>query len=75
MPVGPVRVAPERADAGGVATAAATLRGGRSEPAGAMRWLRRRIRLVGRAVTAVRGLIPDRFPGWPPPRAGVSWDQ
>ena len=35
----------------------------RSEPAGAMRWLRRRIRLVRRALTAVRGLLPGRLAG------------
>ena len=46
-----------------VAEAARTLRFGRSEPAGAMRWLRRRIRLVRRALTAVRGLLPDRLAG------------
>ena len=50
-------------DARSVAAAAATLRAGRSEPAGAIRWLRRRVRLVGRALTAVRGLLPDRFLG------------
>jgi len=50
-------------DARSVAAAAATLRDGRSEPAGAVRWLRRRIRLVGRALTAVRGLLPHRFLG------------
>ena len=46
-----------------VAEAARTLRFGRSEPAGAMRWLRRRIRLVRRALTAVRGLLPGRLAG------------
>ena len=50
-------------DAASVAAAAATLRAGRSEPAGAMRWLRRRIRLVTRALNAVRGLLPERFVG------------
>ena len=49
-----------------VAAAAATLRSSRSEPPGAMRWLRRRIRLVGRALSAVRGLLPERFAGCPP---------
>ena len=49
-----------------VAAAAARLRSGRSEPPGAMRWLRRRIRLVRRALTAVRGLLPERFAGCPP---------
>ena len=46
-----------------MAAAAATLRAGRSEPAGAMRWLRRRIRLATRALNAVRGLLPERFLG------------
>ena len=46
-----------------VAEAARTLRFGRSEPAGAMRWLRRRLRLVRRALTAVRGLLPGRLAG------------
>ena len=50
-------------DAASVAAAAATLRAGRSEPAGAMRWLRRRIRLATRALNAVRGLLPERFVG------------
>ena len=49
--------------AASVAAAARTLRAGRSEPAGAMRWLRRRIRLMTRALTAVRGLFPERFVG------------
>ena len=49
-----------------VAAAAARLRSGRSEPPGAMRWLRRRIRLVRRALTAVRGLLPERFAGCSP---------
>ena len=49
-----------------VAAAAATLRSSRSEPPGAMRWLRRRIRLVRRALSAVRGLLPERFAGCPP---------
>ena len=46
--------------------AAAALRAGRSEPPGAMRWLRRRIRLVRRALTTVRGLLPERLTGCPP---------
>ena len=46
--------------------AAAALRAGRSEPPGAMRWLRRRIRLVRRALTTVRGLLPERLAGCPP---------
>ena len=50
-------------DAASVAAAASTLRAGRSEPAGAMRWLRRRIRLATRALTTVRGLLPERFVG------------
>ena len=50
-------------DGASVAAAARTLRAGRSEPAGAMRWLRCRIRLVARALTAVRGLLPERFLG------------
>ena len=50
-------------DGRSVAAAAAVLRAGRSEPAGAARWLRRRIRLVARALAAVRGLRPDRFLG------------
>ena len=49
-----------------VAAAAARLRSGRSEPPGAMRWLRRRIRLVRRALSAVRGLLPERFAGCSP---------
>lgn len=50
-------------EARSVAAAAAALRDGRSEPAGGIRWLRRRIRLVTRALNAVRGLLPDRFLG------------
>ena len=49
-----------------VAAAAAVLRPGRSEPPGAMRWLRRRIRLVRRALVTVRGLLPERLAGCPP---------
>ena len=49
-----------------VAAAAAAVRSGRSEPPGAMRWLRRRIRLVRRALSAVRGLLPERFAGCSP---------
>ena len=49
-----------------VAAAAAALRPGRSEPPGAMHWLRRRIRLVRRALTTVRGLLPKRLAGCPP---------
>ena len=49
-----------------VAAAAAALRAGRSEPPGAMRWLRRRVRLVRRALATVRGLLPERFAGCPP---------
>ena len=49
-----------------LAAAAARLRSGRLEPPGAMRWLRRRIRLVGRALTAVRSLLPERFAGCSP---------
>ncbi|MCY4122501.1 MAG: hypothetical protein OXG72_16445 [Acidobacteria bacterium] len=32
---------------------------------GALRWLRRRIRLVRRVLTAVRGLLPERLAGCP----------
>ena len=46
--------------------AAAASRAGRSEPPGAMRWLRRRIRLVRRALTTVCGLLPERLAGCPP---------
>ena len=46
--------------------AAAALRAGRSEPPGAMRWLRRRMRLVRRALTTVCGLLPERLAGCPP---------
>ena len=49
-----------------VAAAATVLRAGRSEPAGAMRWLRRRIRLVSRALTIARGLLPERLAGCSP---------
>ena len=49
-----------------VAAAAAALRGRRTEPAGAMRWLRRRIRLLRRALTAALGLLPQRLAGCPP---------
>ena len=48
-----------------VAAAAVALRAGRSEPPGAMRWLRRRTRLVRRVLTAVRGLLPERLAGCP----------
>ena len=48
-----------------VTAAAAVLRPGRSEPPGAMRWLRRRIRLVRRVLTAVRGLLPECLAGCP----------
>ena len=41
----------------------ATAEHARSVAAAAMRWLRRRIRLVTRALNAVRGLLPDRFVG------------
>lgn len=49
-----------------VAAAAGRLRASRSEPPGAMRWLRRRIQRVRRALSAVRGLMPERFAGCPP---------
>ena len=56
--------AQERASS--LAAAARALRGGRSEPPGAMRWLRRRIRLVRRALAAVDGLLPEHLAGCPP---------
>ena len=49
-----------------VAAASAALRAGRCEPPGAMRWLRRRVRLVRRALTAARGLLPEPFAGCAP---------
>ena len=49
-----------------LAAAARALRGGRSEPPGAMRWLRRRTALVRRALAAVGGLLPEHLAGCPP---------
>ena len=49
-----------------VTAAAVQLRSGRSEPPGALRWLRRRMRLVRRALTTVIGLLPEHFANAPP---------
>ena len=46
-----------------VAVAADAVRAGAVLLPGAMRWVRRRVRLVHRSLTAVRGLFPDRFVG------------
>ena len=46
-----------------LAVAVEAVRAGAVLPRGAMRWLVRRVRLVRRSLTAVRGLFPDRFLG------------
>ena len=46
-----------------LAAVAATVHRRPQEPAGAVRWLRRRVARVGRALTAARGLLPERFRG------------
>ena len=49
--------------AASLAAAADAVRAGAVLLPGAMRWLRRRVRLVHRSLAAVRGLFPDRFLG------------
>ena len=48
--------------ASSVATAANVLRGGTVDPPGAIRWVRRRMRLVHHILTVIADLLPEQLP-------------